>query len=364
MGCGSSKAPTRMPGSSRQNTYRDVIPNEAVFTAVRYQAAWKQLEGTPEAALIERHGLVLKQSFNELHALLIAFLFNPANQDEHPDYGLRPLLSHPKAAAARKPMLDRLILLKKQALPLIDQVDACIEQAYASMPGEPAPIAAPQSGATQPIPECFEGLSLHDEVSNDQWSPEMSAVLEAAARMVSSGEHAMEVVHIDASDRCWLRIKTALERDKEITPLMYLLAKHLTVSARFHTQMHALLSPYGEYRAVRMKTLTQCTTKTSHKGSYGAAALKAEGLEVRDPLCRHLKDVLRCTLVLADHGALGKAHAALLAEHAPVGTKDRRLLPSRWATHGRMLLQTVWFEGLIVEVQFHFAPGARRSMRP
>ena len=347
-----------MPGGSRHHSYRDATPNEAVFTAAKYQAAWKQLEGTPEAALIERHGLVLKQGFNELHALLVAFLFNPANQDEHPDYGLRPLLSHPKAAAARKPMLDRLILLKEQALPLIDQVDACIEQAYADMPGEPAPIAAPHSSATQPIPECFEGLSLHDEVSNELWSPEMSAVLEAAARMVSSGEHTMEAVHIDASDRCWLRVKAALERDKEITPLMYLLAQHLTVSARFHAQMHALLSPHGEYHAVRMKTLTQCTAKTSHKGGYSAAALKADGLEVRDPLCRHLKDVLRCTLVLADHAALGKAHAALLAEHAPVGTKDRRLLPPR------DVLQTVWFEGLIVEVQFHFAPGARPSMRP
>ena len=357
MGCGSSKAPTRMPGSSRHHSYRDAIPNEAVFTAAKYQAAWKQLEGTPEAALIERHGLVLKQSFNELHALLVAFLFDPANQDEHPDYGVRPLLSHPKAAAARKPLLDRLILLKEQALPLIDQVDACIEQAYASIPGEPAPITAPQSGATQPIPECFEGLSLHDEVSLDQWSPEMSAVLEAAARMVSSGEHAMEAVHVDSSDRCWLRVKAALERDKEITPLMYLLAQHLTVSACFHAQMHALLSPHGEYRAVRMKTLAQCTKKTSHKGGYSAAALKAEGLEVRDPLCRHLKDVLRCTLVLADHAALSKAHATLLAEHAPVGTKDRRLLPSR------DVLQTVWFEGLIVEVQFHFAAGARPSMR-
>ena len=99
-----------MPGGSRHHSYRDATPNEAVFTAAKYQAAWKQLEGTPEAALIERHGLVLKQGFNELHALLVAFLFNPANQDEHPDYGLRPLLSHPKAAAARKPMLDRLIL--------------------------------------------------------------------------------------------------------------------------------------------------------------------------------------------------------------------------------------------------------------
>ena len=174
MGCGASKA----PGGSRHNTYRDTTPNETVFTAAKYQAAWKQLEGTPEAALIERHALVLKQSFNELHLQLIAFLFNPSNQDEHPDYGLRPLLSHPKAAAARKPLLDRLILLKEQALPLIDLVDTCIEKAYESMPGEPAVIAATQSGATQPIPACFEGLSLHDEVGLDQWSPEMSAVLE------------------------------------------------------------------------------------------------------------------------------------------------------------------------------------------
>ena len=354
MGCGASKA----PGGSRHNTYRDTTPNETVFTAAKYQAAWKQLEGTPEAALIERHALVLKQSFNELHLQLIAFLFNPSNQDEHPDYGLRPLLSHPKAAAARKPLLDRLILLKEQALPLIDLVDTCIEKAYESMPGEPAVIAATQSGATQPIPACFEGLSLHDEVGLDQWSPEMSAVLEAAARMISNGEHASEAVHIDASDRCWLRVKTALERDKEVTSLMYLLAQHLTVSARFHTQMHALLSPHGEYRAVLMKSLAQCTSKTSHKGGYSAAALKAEGLEVRNPLCRHLRDVLRCSLVLDDHSALGKAHAALLAEYAPVDTKDRRLLPSR------DVLQTVWFEGLIVEVQFHFRPGARPSMRP
>ena len=96
-----------------------------------------------------------------------------------------------------------------------------------------------------------------------------------------------------------------------------------------------------------------CSANTDGEGDYGVKALEAEGLEVLHPRCRHLKDVLRCTLVLADHAALGKAHAALLAKHTPVGTKDRRLLPPR------DVLQTVWFEGLIVEVQFHFAAGAR-----
>ena len=366
-----AKAKATAPGApSQQAKAKATAASDAtaagprVFTAAKYQAAWKLLEGTPEAAAIERLGLVLKLGISELRALFVLFLFNPANQKDDPPYGMGPLLYQKEAAAARQPVLERLILLKEQALPLIAQVDACTEMAYARVPGEPASIAAAQSGATQPVPECFEGGGLNSAVPKDKWSPEVSAVVVEAARMISSGEHKAEAVHVDADDGVWIVVANAPEVDKEISPLNYLLAQHLVISARFHVQMEALLSPHGEYRAVRMKTLTQCTTKTSHKGSYGAAALKAEGLEVRDPLCRHLKDVLRCTLVLADHAALGKAHAALLAEHAPVGTKDRRLLPSRWATHGRMLLQTVWFEGLIVEVQFHFAPGARRSMRP
>ena len=329
-----------------------------VFTAPKYVLAWSQLD-RPQAAAIERFGLELKQGMSELRALLVSFLFNPANQEDDPTYGKRPLLYQKEAAAARQPVLDRLIRLKEQALPLIAQVDACTEQAYARVPGEPASIAAAQSGATQPIPECFEGGDLNDPVPKDKWSPEVSAVVVEAARMISSGEHRAEAVHVDAGDAFWATVRHAPERDKQITPLYYLLAQHLVISARFHAQMEALLSPHGEYRAARMKSKTRCSAKTDRNGDYGPKALEAEGLEVHHPLCRHLKDVLRCTLVLADHAALGKAHAALLAKHTPVGTKDRRLLPPR------DVLQTVWFEGLIVEVQFHFAAGARpqRSVR-
>ena len=343
MGCGSSTANQPMPGSVSLAIGAAAGPR--VFTAPKYQAAWTLLEGTPEAVVIECLGLVLKQGMSELRALFALFLFNPANQRDDPRFGKMPLLSQEETAAARQPVLDRLILLKKQALPLIAQVDACTEQAYARVPGEPASIATAQSGATQPIPECFEGLFLNGYVPKDKWSPEVSAVVEEAASMISSGEHEAEI----GKDSCWLTMKFAPDKDKEITPLYYMQAQHLVTSARFHAQMEALLSPHGEYRAARMKSKTRCMAKTSVDGDYGRRALEAEGIEVHEPRCRHLKDVLRCTLVLADHAALGKAHAALLAKHTPVGTKDRRLLPPR------DVLQTVWFEGLIVEVQFHFA---------
>ena len=146
-----------------------------VFTASKYVLAWSQID-RPQAAAIERFGLELKQGMSELRALLVSFLFNPANQEDYPDAGKVPLLYEEEAAAARQPVLDRLIRLKEQALPLIAQVDACTEQAYARVPGEPASIAAAQSGATQPIPECFEGGDLSANVPKDKWSPEVSAV--------------------------------------------------------------------------------------------------------------------------------------------------------------------------------------------
>ena len=76
-------------------------------------------------------------------------------------------------------------------------MDTCIEKAYEGMPGEPAAIAATQSGATQPIPACFEGLgALHllmpchrvaDEEAGDgtriPWNTWMSEWVEASRWM-------------------------------------------------------------------------------------------------------------------------------------------------------------------------------------
>ena len=106
---------------------------------------------------------------------------------------------------------------------------------------------------------------------------------------------------------------------------------------------------FGEYKAARMKSEARCMAKTDPDGDYSAEKLLADdGIEMQDPNCRYLKDVLRCTLLLDKHEDLGKAHEALVAKYEPVTTKDRRQeLP-------RDVLQTVWYEGVIVEVQFHF----------
>ena len=105
----------------------------------------------------------------------------------------------------------------------------------------------------------------------------------------------------------------------------------------------------GGTHGARMKSEDRCRAKTDVRGDYGLDALKAEGIEKQEPNCRYLKDVLRCTLLLSSHEALGAAHAALIAKYTPVSTKDRR------HDLARDVLQTVWYQGRIVEVQFHFA---------
>ena len=127
---------------------------------------------------------------------------------------------------------------------------------------------------------------------------------------------------------------------------------HSSLNLGMHPQfdMEALLGSFGEYKAARMKSYDRCKAKTHPDGGdYSEAKLLADdGIEMQDPNCRYLKDVLRCTLLLDRHEDLGKAHAALVAKYEPVTTKDRRQeLP-------RDVLQTVWYEGVIVEVQFHF----------
>ena len=145
-------------------------------------------------------------------------------------------------------------------------------------------------------------------------------------------------------------VGAAIEKDKKIVPMNFMFAEMLLLSRDFHRDMRALLAPFGEYKAARMKSKDRCKAKTDVAGDYGEAKLLADdGIVMQEPNTRYLKDVLRCTLLLSSHEDLGKAHAALVAKYTPVTTKDRRdSLP-------RDVLQTVWYQGKIVEVQFHFA---------
>ena len=80
-----------------------------------------------------------------------------------------------------------------------------------------------------------------------------------------------------------------------------------------------------------------------------AAEYGEEG--VASPAYRAVKDTVRCTIKCDDHSSLIAAHAAVLASPLFEGkvTKDRREEPSC-----RDVLQVVLFEGMLVEIQFHF----------
>ena len=98
--------------------------------------------------------------------------------------------------------------------------------------------------------------------------------------------------------------------------LSFLYAELLLLSADFHAEMADVLSPFGLYAPARMKGWNRATAKCNDRadGYYGQSK----------PQSRHLKDVLRCSVLVPDHAALVRAHAALLRAFPAAGVKDRR----------------------------------------
>ena len=128
------------------------------------------------------------------------------------------------------------------------------------------------------------------------------------------------------------------------------MAKMLLTSVDFHRDMQALLDPFGQYVAAKMKGYARIKAKCSKRGGgdYSAVNLQKEGEDSREPTIRHVKDCLRASVLMGSHEDLAKAHAALIAAFKPVATKDRR------GTHAHDVLQTVWYNGIICEVQLHY----------
>lgn len=131
-----------------------------------------------------------------------------------------------------------------------------------------------------------------------------------------------------------------------ISPQAYLYARMLLLSSDFHRDMQLLLAPHGRYYPARMKGFLRAWSKCADPADgYGDESHSR-------PETKHLKDILRCTLLVDNHHQLVTAHTALVRAYRPAGTKDRR----REAP--KDVLQLVWFKDHIVEVQFHFAPVA------
>lgn len=134
-----------------------------------------------------------------------------------------------------------------------------------------------------------------------------------------------------------------MSRDDGAHYLDYLFARMMMISRDFHREMSGLLSPYGRLASAPMKGFARAIAKC-YDGEDG---YQDESI-YKEPCGRYLKDLLRCSLFVKNHQDLVDAHTLLTQTYRPAGTKNRReIFP-------RDVLQVVWFQGILVEVQFHF----------
>ena len=256
--------------------------------------------------------------------------------------------AHPDVVARRKPCIVALRAAQRTALPLVGHIAQLTAQIYASVPGTKHALTDAGSGASvQPTEACFAGMRWEvnngHRVKRADWSPEMVRVLDAAMVIldaISDDESLAAAHYTDPGDDAWRHLRWCMRNTKyepEINPLGYLYAQMLVLSRDFHADMGALLGRFGQYLPAKMKG----SRRAKHKCNNDYAG------EAR-PESSHIKDVLRGSVVVTEHDALVRAHAALVAAYPPVSLKDRRDDPPHDA------LQTIEYRGVIVEVQFHF----------
>ena len=149
--------------------------------------------------------------------------------------------------------------------------------------------------------------------------------------------------HPDINDRIYLiDIKRFSFAD-------YLVAKGITVQSKFHKTILNLVN------GLKTRGVLGLQTRPAPHKKYVRFNLKAEEYKregVPKPCEQAIKDTVRITIECKDNSAMCAAQSSL--EESPLFksavTKDRRSEPSC-----RDVLQVVWFEGLLCEVQFHFA---------
>ena len=95
-----------------------------------------------------------------------------------------------------------------------------------------------------------------------------------------------------------------------------------------------------DHRPAPMKTLARCRAKCEDPDEYGKLA---------KPQSQHLKDILRCTVACISVAALRAGFAAALEAFEVVSVKVRLAE----LTHDVVLVAR--FEGVLVELQLHFA---------
>ena len=311
-----------------------------VLAGEKYKAAWNLLRPGERAAL-ESALFEFKIAVRKLQDAFADFLFDETNWTDDGDVGkcVDEALSEAPYKDKREPVLQLFRRIRDtQAVVVMEIVNKHATRVYSDIPGSPGPIAeVVGEGVFQDVPEMFEGEVGATEFPFADAPNEVQKVFRDAAALIQGGLEPCG----PGFDGTVARVRDA-EEDNKVTYASYLAARGYLLQDRFHAAVAQAVKGVDGVEFLPGK----------HKG-YERYVAKAEEYDkegVPDPAYRAVKDTVRGSVVCRDHAALDAAHAALLAVFEGKVTKDRREVPSC-----RDVLQVVLFEGLLCEVQFHFA---------
>ena len=312
-----------------------------VLAGEKYKAAWNLLRPGERAAL-EGALFEFKIAVRKLQDAFADFLFDETNWTD--GSGTRgkcvsDALCDAPYKDKREPVLQLFRRIRDtQAVVVMEMVNKHATRVYSDIPGSPGPIAAVVGeGVFQDVPEMFEGKVGETVFPFADAPNEVQKVFRDAAALIQGGLEPCG----PGFDGTVNGVRIA-EEDNEVTYSYYLAARGFLLQDRFHAAVAQAVKGVDGVEFLPGK----------HKGTerYMAKAAEYDKEGVPQPSYRAVKDTVRGSVVCRDHAALDAAHAALLAVFEGKVTKDRREVPSC-----RDVLQVVLFEGLLCEVQFHFA---------
>ena len=322
----------------------DKLWQPRVLTGDKYREAWKLLRPDERTAL-EAALFDFKIAVQKLKGMFADFVFDESNwrtTDNHRKSVVFALIDPaPEYKEKRQPILQFFRELRKiHAVSVMEMVNKHATRIYSDIPGTPGPIEVTREEVFQHVPDYFEGKSGLMELSFSDSPKEVKQVFRDATNLINSGYEPCGP-GFDGT----VSLVAEAEINNKGMYSYYLAARGIILQDRFHKAVSEAVQCVDgvEFLPGRHKRSERFMSKGAEYAQAG----------VPDPAHRAIKDTVRGSIVCRDHAAMVSAHAALLAASKPFEgkvTKDRREDPSC-----RDLLQVVLFDGLLCEVQFHFA---------
>jgi len=252
------------------------------------------------------------------------------------------------------------------ATAMMEHVHHLVEKMYGFVVGtskiqDAIPNNIPEDGeVVQPLPEDIMRAGAGELINISDLSEETREMLQKTADVLCDTtttytnergeeklcwkEQSAAIPGVAISDFAFISRLTSQFNEENITsPLLYLLAASIPVYPAFVKMVKSTLSNFGELKVAMLKGYGRSAVKTAPDGDYSGFAT---------PYSQHLKDILRCTLVVDTAEEMHAAYEAWAAAPGQeiVVCKNRLEEP----THDVLMISRLEESRMLCEIQLHF----------